>query len=67
MVFYPAPGVLSSQEVLRQTRDKCHERKEKSDECISEVKGKSLSSVRLFETPRTMQSIEFSRPDYWSG
>ena len=27
---------------------------------------KSLSSVRLFETPWTIQSMEFSRPGYWS-
>ena len=32
----------------------------------SEVKGKSLSHVCLFATPRTIQSIEFSRPEYWS-
>ena len=30
-------------------------------------KEKSLSHVRLFVTPRTMQSMEFSRPEYWSG
>ena len=28
---------------------------------------KSLSRVRLFVTPRTIQSLEFSRPEYWSG
>ena len=26
-----------------------------------------LSHVRLFATPQTIQSIEFSRPEYWSG
>ena len=31
------------------------------------VKGKSLSRVRLFATPWTTQSMEFSRPEYWSG
>ena len=31
------------------------------------VKWKSLSHVQLFETPRTIQSMEFSRPEYWSG
>ena len=31
------------------------------------VKWKSLSSVQLFETPWTVQSMEFSRPKYWSG
>ena len=33
----------------------------------SEVKWKSLSHVRLFATPWTIQSMEFSRPEYWSG
>ena len=28
---------------------------------------KLLSLVRLFATPWTIQSIEFSRPEYWSG
>ena len=28
---------------------------------------KLLSHVRLFATPRTIQSMEFSRPEYWSG
>ena len=28
---------------------------------------KSLSRVWLFATPRTVQSMEFSRPEYWSG
>ena len=30
-------------------------------------KWKSLSCVWLFATPRTIQSVEFSRPEYWSG
>ena len=30
-------------------------------------KWKSLSHVRLFATPWTTQSVEFSRPEYWSG
>ena len=29
-------------------------------------KWKSLSVVRLFVTPWTIQSVEFSRPEYWS-
>ena len=35
----------------------------------SEVKWKwkALSRVRLFVTPRTIQSMEFSRPEHWSG
>ena len=34
---------------------------------MTEVKSKSLSRVRLFVTPWTIQSMEFSRPEYWSG
>ena len=30
-------------------------------------KWKSLSHVWLFATPWTIQSMEFSRPEYWSG
>ena len=30
-------------------------------------KWKSLSHVRLFVTPWTVQSMEFSRPEYWCG
>ena len=33
----------------------------------AEVKWKSLSHVWLFVTPWTIQSMEFSRPEYWSG
>ena len=31
-----------------------------------EVKWKSLGRFLLFGTPWTMQSMEFSRPEYWS-
>ena len=31
------------------------------------LKWKPLSRVRLFVTPWTIQSMEFSRPEYWSG
>ena len=31
------------------------------------VKWNSLSRVQLFATPRTIQSMVFSRPEYWSG
>ena len=31
------------------------------------VKGESLSHVWLFVTPWVIQSMEFSRPEYWSG
>ena len=34
---------------------------------FSEIKGKLLSRVWLFETPWTIQSMEFSRPEYWMG
>ena len=30
-------------------------------------KWKALSCVRLFATPWTIQSMEFSRPEYWCG
>ena len=30
-------------------------------------KWKSFSHVRLFGSPWTVQSMEFSRPEYWSG
>ena len=30
-------------------------------------KGKSLSCVRLFVTTWTIQSMKFSRPEFWSG
>ena len=33
----------------------------------SSWKWKLLSRVWLFATPRTIQSMEFSRPEYWSG
>ena len=32
-----------------------------------EVKWKSLSHVPFFATPWTIQSMEFSRPEHWSG
>ena len=32
-----------------------------------EVKWKSLSCVQLFVTPWTIQCMEFSKPEYWSG
>ena len=31
------------------------------------VSEKLLSHVQLFATPWTIQSMEFSRPEYWSG
>ena len=34
---------------------------------ICEVMWKSLSCVWLFTTPWTIWSMEFSRPEYWSG
>ena len=31
------------------------------------TRAQSLSRIRLFVTPWTTQSVEFSRPEYWSG
>ena len=31
------------------------------------MKVKVAQSIRLFATPWTIQSMEFSRPEYWSG
>ena len=31
------------------------------------MKAKFARHVQLFETPGTEQSMEFSRPEYWSG
>ena len=35
--------------------------------CYCHHKEKSVSRIRLFVTPWTIQSMEFSRPEYWSG
>ena len=35
--------------------------------CCRKWEWKSLSHVQLFATPWTTRSVEFSRPDYWSG
>jgi len=35
--------------------------------CVYKWKWKSLSHVRLFATPWTIQSMEFSRPEYQNG
>ena len=43
---------------------------EESHSCVLHMlvwKWKSLSRVQLFATPWTKQSMEFSRPEYWSG
>ena len=40
---------------------------EDSPYITEEVKWKLLSHVRLFVTPWSIQSVEFSRPEYWSG
>ena len=40
---------------------------ELSRSLASDPKWKSLSHVRLFATPWTMKSMEFSRPEYWTG
>ena len=38
-----------------------------STSIYDKVKWKSLSRVWLFVTPWTIQCMEFSRPEYWSG
>ena len=35
--------------------------------CVKKWKWKSLSHIRLFVTSRTIPSMEFSRPEHWSG
>ena len=35
--------------------------------CLLRSEIKSLDRVRLFATPWTIQSMAFSRPEYWSG
>ena len=37
------------------------------DQTFREVMWKSLSCIWLFAAPRTIQSMEFSRPEYWNG
>ena len=44
-----------------------HKNAQLGEQGRSEVKLKSLSRVQLFATPWTIQSMEFSRPEYWSG
>ena len=34
---------------------------------LNNSEGKAFSCVLLFVTPWTIQSMEFSRPKYWSG
>ena len=43
--------------------------KEKSNLCMYEVIGreKVAQSSPIFGIPWTMQSMEFSRPEYWGG
>ena len=40
---------------------------QKSQTWLSEWKWKLLSHVQLFVAPWTIQSMEFSRSEYWSG
>ena len=48
--------------VSSQPKDRTH------DSCIIiRYKWKSLSLLQLFATPWTVQFMEFSRPEYWSG
>ena len=34
---------------------------------MAEEKSELLSSLQLSATPWTIESMEFSRPEYWSG
>ena len=76
-----SPGSLHCRQNLYQLSyqgtTKCRERgsnhQELSSSRVLEInqhsfsKWKLLSHVRLFVTPWTIQSMEFSRPEYWSG
>ena len=42
-------------------------REELMPKLLKKVKVKSLSRVRLFATPWTIESTVFSRPKYWGG
>ena len=50
-----------------QTNNTLNNTEESEQSCAKRSKWKSLSRVQLFATPRTIQSMEFSRPEYWSG
>ena len=43
-----------------------HSTRKKTSSSLSSTKWKLLSHVWLFATPWTLQSMEFSRPEYWS-
>ena len=50
-----------------QARIKIAGRNIKNLRYVDESKAKLLSRIRLFAIPWTIQSMEFSRPEYWSG
>ena len=52
------------EKVLDKIQNPC---KTTSQQIKSTWKWKALSQVQLFVTPWTIQSIEFSRPEYWNG
>ena len=49
------------------THTHTHRVKDKLKGTLLKEKWKLLSCVRLFVTPWTLQFMEFSRPEYWSG
>ena len=55
---HPFPYLTNTSMVLS-TRHCC--------KCFTHMKWKSLSCIRLFATPWTIQSMEFSCTEYWSG
>ena len=60
-------GETYFQNVLNQdTYIGCRTVMKQSDVSLRELKWKLLSRVRLFVTPWTIQSMKFSRPEYWS-
>ena len=57
---------------LKEFQNKRHDSKKfKKHKCkgekVTKIRWKSLSCVQLFATPWTIQFMEFSRPEYWSG
>ena len=64
-IQFPPPGIESGSPALG-AQSLSHWTTREVPELIF-LKRKSLSHVQLFETPWAVQSMEFSRPEYWSG
>ena len=58
---------LESSPCLAQPEESPCSNKDPAQSIITMCVWKLLSRVQLFVTPRTTQSVEFSRPEYWSG